>query len=179
MARRYSSSPPPEPGDHRLGMSLIPRIPSGGLRDGWEYLKQDRPHRWTSLGLAMAIPFVVFYFILSNATPKEENKRSIIYVQSWPATRSDFDVRRDWLNRALQANDDNQARRDAYGRFGNAIGQHYDKEAANREFDEARAQIRKALADLDHAEKNHLPLPPLPVRQEPAKPAAADAPAAK
>ena len=134
----------------------------GGFKDLWDYLKEDRPHRWTALGLAIALTGVIFWFFLRSVNPIEPPKRQIIYVQSWPSDRSDFDVRRDWLRRAREANDLNERRRDAYGSFARAIGQDYDKGAAHREFDEARATIDQAMRDLEHAEANGLPLPPLP-----------------
>lgn len=134
----------------------------GGFKDLWDYLKEDRPHRWTALGLAITLTGVIFWAFLRSVAPPEPPKRQIIYVQSWPASRSDFDVRRDWLRRAREANDRNEQRRDAYGSFARAIGQEYDKGAAHREFDEARATIDQAMRDLEHAEANGLPLPPLP-----------------
>jgi hypothetical protein len=170
-------------------MALLPRIHTdpdptiagvNPFRDFWDYIRTDRPHRWPAMGLAVAVPALVFYFILRGANPVEEHKRQIIYVQSWAADRSDFDIRRDWLLRARAANDRNQRRREAYGSFAKSIGQDFDKQSADAEFDEARAQIDQAMAALDHAEANHLPLPPLPRRAaEPAAgaPAAARAPA--
>lgn len=134
----------------------------GGFKDLWDYMRAPRPHRWTSLGLAITVTGLVFWFFLRSVNPPEPPKRQIIYVQSWSANRSDFDVRRDWLRRAREANDVNERRRDAYGSFARALGQEYDKNAAHNEFDEARAQIDQAMRDLDHAEANGLPLPPLP-----------------
>lgn len=169
-------------------MKLIPRMQmidrervTAGVnpfRDFWDYLRQDRPHRWPALGLAIAVPLVILYFIARSVNSIDEPKRTIIYVESWRADRSDFDVRRAWLQRARVANDANEQRRAAYGSMANAIGQSFDKTAADREFAEARAQIDKALADLDHAERNGLPLPPLPRREEPPAAAAAAAPTA-
>jgi len=135
---------------------------SGGLKDFWDYMRTDRPHRWSALGLSITIPLVVFYFIARSVNPPEPPRRQIIYVQSWPINRSDFDVRRDWLKRALEENDVNQRRREAYGALANALGQGYDKSAADREFDDARATIRQALHDLDEAQRKGLPLPALP-----------------
>ena len=135
---------------------------SGGLKDFWDYMRADRPHRWPALGLAITIPGLIFYFIADAVAPPPP-QRTLIYVQSWGADRSEFDVRRDWLNRALEANDRNQRRRDGFGAIGNAVGQtSYDKNAANREFDAARATIRQALADLEAAQAAGRPLPPLP-----------------
>lgn len=134
---------------------------SGGLKDFWDYIRVDRPHRWPALGLAITVPAVVLYFMI-RGTAIEPEKRSIIYFESWTADRSEFDVRRDWLNRALAANDLNQRRRNNYGEVAKVIGQTYDSRRADAEFDAARATIRRAITDLDEAEAKGLPLPPLP-----------------
>ncbi len=138
---------------------------SGGIQDFWAYMRADRPHRWPALGLAITVAALVFYFILRSVNPAEEPKRTIIYVQSWLADRSDFDVRRDWLNRAIVANDRNERRRNNYGALARAIGQDYDQNAAHREFEDARATIRQAQRDLEAAQAAGLPLPPLPRRE--------------
>jgi hypothetical protein len=153
---------------------------AGGLKDFWIYIRQEKPHKWASLGLALTIVGVIFYFIVKALEPKPEPP-SIIFVESWPIDRSDFDVRRDWLKRGIEENEQNRRRRHAYGELGNAIGQStYDKAAADAEFDRARALMEQALADLDAAEAAGQPLPPLPKRAMPqtASPAS-PAPAAK
>jgi hypothetical protein len=134
---------------------------AGGLQDFWNYIRVDRPHRWPALGLAITVPLLVFYFMARSVEP-EPPKRQIIYVQSWPADRSEFTVRREWLNRALAANDHNERVRANYGEMAKVLGQDFDAAKAASEFDAARATIRKALADLDAAEAAGLPLPPLP-----------------
>lgn len=143
----------------------------GGIKDFWTYIRTDRPHRWSALGLAITIPAAALWFIADALEPPPP-QRTIIYAQFYPADRSEFDVRRDWLHRALKANDDNQARREAAGAMAQAIGQTFDKARSDREFAEARAQINEALRQLDEAEARGLPIPPLPTRQ-PATPAAA------
>ena len=170
-------------------MKLIPRMQmidrdrvTAGVnpfRDFWDYVRQDRPHRWPALGLALVIPLVILYFIARSVNSIDEPTRTIIYVESWRADRSDFDVRRAWLLRARDANDANEKRRAAYGSMARALGQDFDKARADQEFAEARAQIEKALADLDYAEKNGLPLPDLPRSQAPAAPATPATPPAK
>ncbi len=153
---------------------------AGGLKDFWTYIQQDKPHKWASLGLAITVPMVILYFMAKTVEPDPE-KRSIIFVESWPIDRSDFDVRRDWLKRGLAQNEQNRRRRHAYGEVGNAIGQStYDKAAADAEFDRAKALMDQAMADLEAAEAAGQPLPPLPRRAIPqsATPAA-PAPAPK
>lgn len=155
-----------------MKMFAVPDI-GGGFRDLWDYVRTDRPHRWSALGLAITIPLVVFYFILRSVYQVEEPKRSIQYVQSWPADRSEFDVRHDWLVRAREANDRNERRRNAYGSFAKALGQEYDAAGARNEFDEARATIDQALSDLAEARAAGRPIPPLPRAETETPPAAA------
>ncbi|MEQ1510403.1 MAG: hypothetical protein ABL909_08410 [Sphingopyxis sp.] len=159
-----------------MKMFAMPDI-GGGARDFWDYIRADRPHRWSALGLSIAIPLIVLYGIARSLYHVEEPKRSIQYVQSWPADRSEFDVRHDWLVRAREANDRNERRRNAYGSFAKALGQDYDKNAAHDEFDEARATIDQALRDLAEARAAGRPIPPLP-RAEPETPPASAVPAA-
>lgn len=133
---------------------------AGGLKDFWHYIRQDRPHRWPALGLAITVPGIILYGMVKSTAPDPE-KRSIVYFESWPADRSEFDVRRDWLRRGIDQNEQNRRRRHAYGAIGNAIGQTYDPSVADREFDAARRVMEQALADLEAAEAAGRPLPPL------------------
>lgn len=153
-----------------MSIYKLPDI-SGGFSDFWAYIRADRPHRWPALGLAVTVAGLLIYVIARSVAPPEPPKQVIIYAESWPADRSDFDVRRDWLNRALLANDRNQQRRNNYGAVAKMLGQDYDQAAADREFDEARAVIRQALRDLEAAQAAGRPLPPLP-RRDPAAPGA-------
>ncbi len=140
---------------------------AGGLKDFWIYIRQDKPHKWASLGLAITVPMVILYF-MAKTVEADPEKRSIIFVQSWPIDRSDFDVRRDWLKRGLAQNEQNRRRRHAYGEVGDAIGQStYDKPAADAEFDRAKALMDQAMIDLEAAEAAGRPLPPLPRRAIP------------
>ena len=136
-----------------------------GVTDFWDYIREPRPHRWTAAALAFTVTGFIMWLFSYSMAPPVEPRGQIVYVESWPLERTEYDTRRAWLNRARAANDANQRRRDAYGSFARTIGQGYDKDAANREFDEARATIDQALADLDAAEKAGLPVPPLPAAE--------------
>lgn len=133
----------------------------GGVTDFIDYMRKDRPHRWTALALSITIAGVIVWGIWTSLLPPPA-KPEVIMVQSWPIDRSDFDVRRDWLNRGLVENEQNRSRRFAYGRLAEAIGQDFEDQRATREFDDARAVMLQALADLDKAEREGRPLPPLP-----------------
>lgn len=134
-----------------MSESRFDRI-NGGLRDLWDYVREDRPHRWTSLGLAVTITGLVLYFIMDALRPPPP-VREIIYVESWTADRSIYDIRRDWLARAREANRQNQLRRNAAGAIGNAIGQTYDQQRADAEFAAALADIAAMEREVDAAER--------------------------
>lgn len=101
-----------------------PRDHLGAIADLWNYIKEDRPHRWASMGLAITIPAVVMYTIYRSLIPAPEGP-SIIYVESWPLDRSQADVEKDWLARAKQANEDNAKRRAAYRAVADSLGIDY------------------------------------------------------
>lgn len=150
----------------------------GGFRDFWDYVRTDRPHRWPAMGLSIAIPLLIFYFIARAVAAEQPEVRRIIYFQNWTLDRSDYDVRRDWLHRAREANRLNQRRREAYGAFARALDQPFDKAAADKEFADAFAAIDQAEAELDRAQRLGLPVPPLKRRPpEPSSPVAGAPPA--
>ena len=102
-----------------------PRDHLGAIADLWNYVKEDRPHRWASMGLAITIPAVVMYVIYRSLIPEPQGP-SIIYVESWPLDRSQADVEKDWLERAKQANEDNAKRREAYRAVADSLGIDYE-----------------------------------------------------
>jgi hypothetical protein len=128
------------------------------LTDFWDYIRADRPHRWTSLGLAITIPAVMLYFMADALRPAAPTGPQIVYVQSWPADRSDYDIRRDWLARARAANQANQQRRTMMGNFAEAIGQDFDAQRAQAEFDHALADIAAMEREVDAAEAQGRPI---------------------
>lgn len=98
----------------------------GAIGDFWNYLKEDRPHKWTSMALAVTITGVVIYQIYASLI-QPPPPRTIVYVESWPANRSQAEVEADWKERAIQANEDNAKRRAAYRSVADALGIDYEK----------------------------------------------------
>ena len=98
----------------------------GAIGDFWNYLKEDRPHKWTSMALAITIVGVVLYQIYASLI-QPPPPRTILYVESWPATRTQAQVEADWKDRAIQANEDNAKRRAAYRSVADALGIEYEK----------------------------------------------------
>ncbi len=151
-----------------FGARRRPSDVAGGVRDLIAYIRTDRPHRWPLLGLSITIAGLVMWGIFRTEVPKDEGPR-LVYFENWRADRSEFDVRRDWLNRALADNEANRKRRAAYGAVGKAIGQDYSQAQADAEFDEARAEIERLIAENDAAQaRGDAAPPPLPRRQAPA-----------
>ena len=104
----------------------------GGLSDFWDYVRQDRPHRWPLWGLALAITWVIFRGVEAYLIPEIQPDRSIVYVESWRADRSAADVRADWVARAKETTRRNAERRAAYQRFADSLGIEYDSTEADR-----------------------------------------------
>lgn len=98
----------------------------GAIGDFWNYLKEDRPHKWTSMALAITIVGVVLYQVYASLI-QPPPPREIIYVESWPITRSQAEVEADWQKRAIEANEQNAKRRAAYRSVADALGIDYEK----------------------------------------------------
>lgn len=103
-----------------------PRDHLGGIADLWNYLKEDKPHKWTSMVLAITITGVVIWTVYRSLI-QPDPPATIIYVESWPLTRSDAEVAADWKERAIEANERNAKRRAAYRGVADALGIDYDK----------------------------------------------------
>src|SRR3546814_7340371 len=61
----------------------------GGVSDFWDYIRQPRPHRWTSWGVAVVLALVVFWGFGKYLIPYEKPKPQIIYFENWKADRSE------------------------------------------------------------------------------------------
>lgn len=146
-----------------------PRNHLGAISDLWTYVKEDRPHRWASMGLAITIPAVVFYVIYRSLIQPEPGP-TIVYVESWPLDRSQADVEKDWRERARQANEDNAKRRKAYRAVADSLGIDYEKAPGT----EGGTPVEAAPADPKAApDKASAPAPAAPpatdVKTPPAK----------
>ena len=133
-----------------------PRDHLGAIAEFWNYIKQDRPHRWASMGLAITIPLLVTYGVYRSLIQPEPGP-TIIYVESWPADRSQADVERDWKARAVEINENNAKRRAAYRSVADTLGIDY-KPAPGTE----------GGAPLQGASSND-PVPAKPAAEEPTK----------
>ncbi|HMO76596.1 MAG TPA: hypothetical protein PKD99_06775 [Sphingopyxis sp.] len=104
----------------------------GGLSDFWDYVREPRPHRWAIWGLALALTWVVFNGVAKYLIPYEEPKAQIIYFENWDATRSDAEVRADWIARARETTRRNAERRVQYQKLADMMGVEYDAAEAEK-----------------------------------------------
>ncbi len=104
----------------------------GGLSDFWAYIREPRPHRWTSWGLAIALPLVIFYGFSEHLIPYEKEKTKIIYFENWTANRSEAEIRADWIARAKETTRANAKRRAEFQRLAEGLGVEYDSSEADK-----------------------------------------------
>ncbi|MBB5704703.1 hypothetical protein [Sphingopyxis panaciterrulae] len=103
----------------------------GGVSDFWDYIRQPRPHRWTSWGVAVVLALVVFWGFGKYLIPYEKPKPQIIYFENWKADRSEAEVRADWIARAKETTRENARRRAEYQKLADMMGVPYDSSKAD------------------------------------------------
>jgi hypothetical protein len=104
----------------------------GGLSDFWAYIREPRPHRWASWGVAIILPVVVFYGFSEHLIPYEKPQPKIIYFENWKQDRSDAEVRADWVARAKETTRINAEKRAEYQRLADMMGVEYDSAEADK-----------------------------------------------
>ena len=104
----------------------------GGLSDFWAYVREPRPHRWASWGVAIVLPFVIFYGFSEHLIPYEKPKRQIIYFENWSANRSAAEIRAEWVARAKETTRANAKRRAEFQRLADGLGVEYDSSEADK-----------------------------------------------
>ena len=132
--------------------------PVGMIADFIAVWKQAGNNRWRIAAVAAVCTFGVFYVMANQGGRAPHPPPEVTYITSWRADRSDYDVRRDWLQRARDANARNRRRRDAYGAFARTLGQGYDAAGAQDEFDAALADIAAMEREVDVAERERRPI---------------------
>lgn len=126
---------------------------TGGVSDFWEYVRAPRPHRWAAWGVAVALPFFIFYGFSKYLIPHEEPKRQIIYFENWTAGRSAEEIRADWVARAKEKTRHNAKTRAEYQRLADMMGVEYDSAEADK-------VTRETLGDEAAAAAKQKPEPP-------------------
>jgi hypothetical protein len=104
----------------------------GGIADFWAYIREPRPHRWASWGVAIVLPLVIFYGFSEQLIPYEKPKVRIVYFENWTANRSDDQVRADWVARAKETTRANAKRRAEFQRLADMMGVEYDSTEADQ-----------------------------------------------
>jgi hypothetical protein len=127
---------------------------SGGLADFWAYIREPRPHRWTVWGVAIVLPIVILYGFSKYLVPYEKPKPTIIYFENWKATRSEADIRADWVARARETTRENAKRRAEFQRFADSLGIDYHSREADKVTRETLGAEAESLA------KDAKPAPP-------------------
>src|SRR3546814_8595810 len=97
----------------------------------WDYIRQPRPHRLTSCGVAVVLSLVVFWGFGKYLLPYEKPKPQIIYFENWKADRSEAEVRADWIARAKETTRENARRRAEYQKLADMMGVPYDSSKAD------------------------------------------------
>ena len=103
-----------------------------GLSDFWAYVREPRPHRWASWGVALALTWLVFHGVEQYLIPYEKPKQQIIYFENWTAKRSAAEIRADWVARAKETTLRNAEKRAEYQRFADSLGIEYDSAEADK-----------------------------------------------
>ena len=117
----------------------------GGLSDFWTYVREPRPHRWTSWGLAIVLPLVDFYGFSEHLIPVEKEKTKIIYFENWTVNRSAEEIRADWIARAKETTRANAKRRAEFQRLADGLGVEYDSSEADKVTQETLGAEAEAL----------------------------------
>lgn len=128
---------------------------SGGVYDFWTYVREPRPHRWASWGLALVLPVLILYGFAEHLFPYPKPKAEIVYFESWTMDRSQAEIEADWVKRAIETNRANAERRAEYQRMADRLGIEYDSTEAD--------QLTRDILGDEAAERAKAPktLPPV------------------
>ena len=74
-------------------MALLEKLsPLRAVRDLRTFLSQRKPYELWFLLLALAVTAAIWFGFLRDSQFERPYKRSIIYVENWPITRSDKEI---------------------------------------------------------------------------------------
>ncbi|MEO6218266.1 MAG: hypothetical protein ABIO86_19715 [Sphingomonas sp.] len=66
--------------------------PLGAFQDLKLFLGQRRKHEVVFLALSLAITYVIIFYMIKDTKIERDNRPVIIYVQQWPASRTDAQI---------------------------------------------------------------------------------------
>ncbi len=121
---------------------------TGAGNDLISYLRVKRKYNLL-LWLAACVPFALTVYMfnrdsIESSTPPDPG---VFYFESWPASRSMEDIKRDQAIRAEQDRLEEARKREAYRALGRAAGM--DVEALERDAEEMRAESEKRKAERE------------------------------
>jgi hypothetical protein len=121
-------------------MSFFRNVSFAGVgADLINYLRTPRQHRWLLVILACAPPaFIVMLFNLDILAVTKPGPPEIIYVESWPASRSVEQIRASNIERQKIEDIQDAKAREVYKALGRATGMDVDR--IEREAEAARAK---------------------------------------
>ena len=82
-------------GVHYLPLMALPRParPSVALADLRAFLRERPRHQWFAGTLAVLIPLVIIAGFTVDASFHAQPRPDLVYINSWPADRSDAEIR--------------------------------------------------------------------------------------
>ena len=119
---------------------------SAGLGDFYTYVREPRPHRWTSWGLAIVLTGLVFTIFSQKLISYQPPKAQIVYFESWRLDRSAAEIHADRIERIKAVTRRNAKRRAEYQRLANRLGIAYDSTLADAVTRETLGAEADALA---------------------------------
>lgn len=125
---------------------MIPPKPRVIVQDTLSFFTRRERHSWVALIMAIAIPTVVItVFAIDSEQGIEPTLPTVIYVESWPADRTDEEIIERQRVRALAENERRALSRQRFQELADASGVDYDREAA-AEADRITEENRRTLA---------------------------------
>ena len=84
---------PAPPATIFAGMTFLRSIaPLGAFQDLKLFLGQRRKHEVVFLALSLAITYLIIFYMIKDSKIERDNRPVIIYVQQWPANRTDAQI---------------------------------------------------------------------------------------
>jgi hypothetical protein len=103
---------------------MLPR-PSGPralLADIRAFTRERSRHQWIAAGIAVAMPLTIIFMFLYDGTHGVQPGPQIIYVESWPANRTDAQIKADQKKDQVRRQTAIRERQRAYQRLNKALG---------------------------------------------------------
>lgn len=115
-------------------------VPAGsatsGFSDFWNYIREDRPGRWTGWVFAVGLAAAILYMFGTNLFRPVSPKAELIYIENWSLNRTDAEIRADRIARAKEMTRRNAEERVQFQRIADRLGIAYDSTEADRQTEE-------------------------------------------